>query len=246
MRNKSFLLVAAALLTAGAATAQTQTSPNARPTNQVRQVDPARMVYSNTQLGQTTRAMAIDNQSYVSQVGGSNFGVVDQSGDRQVADMVQVSGPGTVLGNDAYQTQNNGAGPNGNGVRGRNDAYAAQYGQNNYADQLQSGALNVATTLQGRNGALRTDNYSVQEQAGSSNYGYVTQESSRNFAHQSQTSSANTLNGGGLAASNNDNGNFAITMQGGGAAAGANGSDGQWSQTIQNGQNNRAIVSQDH
>jgi hypothetical protein len=246
MRNKSFLLVAAALLTAGAATAQTQTSPNARPTNQVRPVPAARMVYSNVQIGQTLRGAAVDNQSYVSQVGGSNFGVVNQSGDQQVADMVQVSAPGTVLGNDAYQNQNNGAGANGNGVIGRNDAYAAQYGQGNYADQAQSGALNVATTLQGRNGALQTDNYSVQTQNGSNNYGYVTQESSRNFAHQSQTSSANTLNGGGLAASDNDNGNYAITMQGGGANTGNNGADGQWSQTIQNGQNNRAIVSQDH
>ena len=244
MLNKSFLLVAAALLTAGAATAQT--SPNARPTAQGRTTPGVRAVYSNTQISETSRAAAIDNQSYVSQVGGSNFGVVTQTGDRQVADMVQVSGMGTVLGNDAYQTQANGNGPTGLGITGRNDAYTAQYGQGNYSDQVQTGNLNVAVNLQGRTAAFQANNYTVQEQTGSNNYGYVTQESSRNFAHQSQTSSTVTRNGGGLPSSDNDNGNYALTLQGGGAAAGTNGSDGQWSQTIQNGQNNRAIVSQDH
>jgi hypothetical protein len=244
MRNKSFLLVAAALLTAGAATAQT--SPNARPLAQGRTAPAQRVVYGNYQIQATARTLAVDNQSYVSQVGGGNFGVVTQNGDQQVADMVQVSLPGTVRGNDGYQTQNNGAGANGNGISGRNDAYMAQHGEGNYGDQAQSGALNVAVTQQGRSNALRAENYSVQEQTGSNNYGYVSQESNRSFAHQSQTSSTNTLNGGGMPASDNDNGNYAVTLQGGGTSVGTNGADGQWSQTIQNGQNNRAIVSQDH
>ncbi|HET9505005.1 MAG TPA: hypothetical protein VFO93_15790 [Hymenobacter sp.] len=206
-----------------------------------------RSLYSNGQISATARTAAQDNESFVSQVGGGNFGTVVQTGDQQTADLVQVSNQGTVLGNDAYQTQSNGAGTNTTaGVTGRNDAYAAQYGQANYVDQVQAGSLNVAMTLQGRNGAQQTENYAVQEQTGSQNYGYVTQESSYNFAHQRQTSSINTLNGGGQPASNNDNGNYAITMQGGGASVGTNGSNGQWSQTIQNGQNNRAIVSQDH
>lgn len=252
MCNKSFLLVAAALLTAGAASAQTGTTSsntrNSSPAAQGRTAPGERATVSNTQITAAMRQPggALDNQSYVSQIGGSNYGTVTQSGDQQVADMVQVSLPGTVLGNDAYQAQSNGAAANANGISGRNDAYAAQYGQGNYADQMQSGALNVATTLQGRTNAQQTDNYSVQTQTGSGNYGYVTQESNRNFAHQSQTSSITTPNGGGLAASNNDNGNYAITRQGGGANAGTNGSDAQWSQTIQNGQNNRAMVSQDH
>lgn len=252
MSNKTFLLVAAALLAASAASAQTGTTSsntrNAAPSAQGRQAPAERATVSNTQITAAMRQPggALDNQSYVSQIGGSNYGTVDQSGNQQVADMVQVSLPGTVLGNDAYQSQNNGAAANSNGISGRNDAYAAQYGQGNYADQMQSGALNVATTLQGRTGALQTNNYAVQEQTGSGNYGYVTQESNRNFAQQSQTSSITTPNGGGLAASNNDNGNYAITRQGGGANAGTNGSDAQWSQTIQNGQNNRAMVNQDH
>jgi len=252
MSNKTFLLVAAAMLAASAASAQTGTTSsntrNAAPNAQGRTAPSERATVSNTQITAATRQPggALDNQSYVSQIGGSNYGTVDQSGNQQVADMVQVSAPGTVLGNDAYQAQSNGAAANSNGISGRNDAYAAQYGQGNYADQMQSGALNVATALQGRAGALQTNNYSVQEQTGSGNYGYVTQESNRNFAQQSQTSSITTPNGGGLAASNNDNGNYAITRQGGGANAGTNGSDAQWSQTIQNGQNNRAMVNQDH
>ncbi|RZK97676.1 MAG: hypothetical protein EOO62_27655 [Hymenobacter sp.] len=244
MRNKSLLLLAAALLTAGVASAQT--TPNARPNAQGRTAPSQRVVYGNYQISPTLRSAAIDNESFVSQVGGGNFGVVTQNGDQQVADLVQVSAASTVRGNDGYQTQSNGAGANGNNISGRNDAYMAQYGDGNYGDQVQAGALNVAVTLQGRSNALRTENYSVQEQTGSNNYGYVSQESSNNFAHQRQTSSISTINGGGLPNSDNDNGNYAVTLQGGGAMAGTNGSNGQWSQTIQSGQNNRALVSQDH
>lgn len=87
----------------------------------------------------------------------------------------------------------------------------------------------------------------MQDQSGSNNYGYVSQESNTNFAHQKQTSdlTGSTI-GGGLTPGSMANGNYAVTLQGGGATAGTNGSDGQWSQTIQNGQNNRAVVSQDH
>lgn len=236
----SFFLLAAAMLTTGVASAQT--SPNTpRPAAQGRIAPGMRPVYGNAQIGATARTAAIDNQSFVSQTGGGNFGVVTQTGNQQVADMVQVSAPGTIRGNDGYQTQSNGA-----GTVGRNDAYMGQYGAGNYADQIQAGNLNVAVTLQGRSGALRSENYSVQEQTGSNNYGFVSQESSNNFAHQSQTSSITTPNGGGLPLSNNDNGNYAVTLQGGGATVGTNGDSGQWSQTIQSGQNNRAMVSQDH
>ena len=238
--NVSFFLLAAAMLTSGVASAQT--TPNTpRPAAQGRPAPGQRPVFGNFQISPTLRSAAIDNQSFVSQTGGGNFGVVTQTGNQQVADMVQVSAPSTVRGNDGYQTQSNGT-----GTVGRNDAYMAQYGDGNYGDQIQAGNLNVAVALQGRSTALRSENYSVQQQTGGSNYGYVSQESSRNFAHQSQTSAIGTPNGGGLPLSDNNNGNYAVTLQGGGLSVGTNGDNGQWSQTIQNGQNNRAIVSQDH
>lgn len=238
-RNNFFFLLAAAMLTAGAATAQT--APNTpRPAAQGRTAPGLRPVFGNFQIPATLRSAAIDNESFVSQVGNGNYGVVTQNGNENVADMIQSNLSPTARGNDGYQTQSNGA-----GMIGRNDAYMAQYGDGNYGDQIQAGNLNVATTLQGRAGAVRSENYSVQEQTGSHNYGYVTQESSRNFAHQRQTSDINSSSGGGLPLSNNANGNYAVTLQGGGASVGTNGSDGQWSQTIQAGQNNRAIVSQD-
>lgn len=237
----SFFLLAAAMLTTGVASAQT--SPNTpRPAAQGRTAPGLRAVYGNSQIAPTLRGAAIDNQSFVSQTGYGNFGVVTQTGNQQVADMVQVqNNAGIARGNDGYQTQSNGA-----GTIGRNDAYMAQYGNGNYGDQIQAGNLNVAVSLQGRSAAARSENYSVQEQTGSNNYGFVSQESSSNFAHQSQTSAIGTSNGGGLANSDNNNGNYAVTLQGGGASVGTNGDSGQWSQTIQNGQNNRATVSQDH
>lgn len=245
MRNKSLLLVAAALLTAGVASAQTlvqSTAPNARPADQQGPAQSLRANGPNSQLQQTLRTNAIDNDSYVSQVGYSNYGVVNQSGNTQKADLIQVNNSAT-LGNDAYQSQSNGA-----GTTGSNSMYARQIGGQNYADQIQSGNENVAVAYQGMVGAggTRQNNYLVQEQTGSQNYGYVAQESNNNFAHQKQTSAITTSIGGGLTPGGMDNGNYAVTLQGGGSATGTNGADGQWSQTIQNGQNNRALVSQDH
>ena len=234
--NTAFLLLAAATLTIGSASAQTsviRNTPNAKPDNQPGSIR-LRSPLSNIQILATRRSAAIDNVSYVNQLGTGNFGSVVQTGRKQEADMVQVNtGPFiSVLGNrgnDGYQTQNNGA-----GAIGQNRAYMLQIGDRNYADQLQSGNLNVAIVTQGDRGRARNLNYSVQCQTGSNNYGYVDQNSNRNFAHQDQRSPITTSAG---------NGNFADTRQGG---AGGAASDGQWSQILQNGQRNTALVRQDN
>lgn len=228
--NNTFLLLAAAMLTVGAASAQTVANP--KPAVQGRMLPTPRTVFGNSQIQATTRGNAIDNVSYVGQVGLSNYGVVNQQGTTNVADMVQVNNSLNVLGNDGYQNQ----------IGRSNDAYMLQVGQGNYACQDQQGNRNVALSVQGELTTARNQNYSVQEQAGSANYGYVDQDSDRNFAHQNQTSSIGTVFGGGNAPSSILNGNFADTRQGSGASA----TDGQWSQIVQNGQNNRAIVRQDH
>ena len=230
--NNTFLLLAAAMLTVGAASAQTVANP--KPAVQGRTLPTPRTVFGNAQIQATTRGNAIDNVSYVGQIGLSNFGVVNQQGTTNVADMVQINNSLNVLGNDGYQNQ----------IGTSNDAYMLQVGQGNYACQDQQGNRNVALSVQGELGlgGARNQNYSVQEQTGSANYGYVDQDSDRNFAHQNQTSSIGTVFGGGNAPSSILNGNFADTRQGSGASA----TDGQWSQVVQNGQNNRAIVRQDH
>jgi len=230
--NNAFLLLAAAALTIG--TASAQTTPNARPTTQARALPSPRAVFGNAQISATARAAAIDNESFVGQTGLSNWGVVTQSGTTNVADMIQINNSTNVLGNDGYQTQTGTS----------NDAYMLQVGQGNYADQVQNGRMNVAFSEQGElaGAVARNQNYSVQEQTGAHNYGYVDQDSDNNFAHQDQTSSLLTQFGGGLAPSSAANGNWADTRQGNGTAA----SDGQWSQVVQNGQNNRSTVRQDH
>ena len=240
--NSAFLLLAAATLTIGAASAQT--APNPKPAVQGRAIPTPRPVFGNFQISATARGAAIDNVSYVNQQGLGNFGEVVQFGTKQVADMVQINASSVDRGNDGYQSQTNGT-----GTIGRNDAYMIQIGHGNYADQTQNGNLNVAFAEQGNAGTgnARNENYSVQCQTGSNNYGYVDQDSNRNFAHQDQTSSITTANGGGLANSDSNNGNWADTRQGNGIGpVGANGPDGQWSQVVQNGQNNRASVRQDH
>ena len=239
--NSAFLLLAAATLTIGAASAQT--APNPKPLVQGRPTPTLRTPVPNFQISETARTAAIDNVSYVNQQGLGNFGAVVQFGTQQTADLIQVNMSATARGNDGYQTQNNGA-----GTIGRNDAYMVQVGAGNYADQTQSGNLNVAIAEQGAMGVggARNENYSVQCQTGSNNYGYVDQDSNKNFAHQDQTSSIGTSVGGGLGPGNATNGNWADTRQGNGVGPVGASSDGQWSQVVQNGQNNRASVRQDH
>lgn len=236
--NTAFLLLAAATLTIGSASAQgsvSRTTPNPKPSLQGRVLAP-RALPSNIQILATLRSAAIDNVSYVNQMGASNFGSVQQTGRQHEADMVQINnGPfiSTLAnrGNDGYQIQNNGA-----GSTGQNRASMVQIGDRNYADQEQSGTRNVALATQGNTGVggARNLNYSVQCQVGGNNYAYVDQNSNRNFAHQDQRSPIGTAAG---------NGNFADTRQGGNGGAA---SDGQWSQIAQNGQNNRARVRQDN
>ena len=243
--NTSFLLLAAALLSAGTAAAQGTTlsaTANAKPVAQGRTAV-LRGTPVNTQITATLRSDSrIDNDSYVNQSGFSNYGSVDQTGNNQSADMVQINPSTSILGNDGYQKQRNGGGTGGN------TAFMTQVGGANYADQDQSGNLNYAVVAQGEAGAARDRNYSVQQQVGGNNYGYVDQDSNGNFAHQSQTSALSSSIGGGLLPGGVDNGNYADTRQGNltGAAAGTNGADAQWSQVVQDGQNNRAIVRQDH
>lgn len=239
--NTAFLLLAAATLTIGSASAQT--APNAKPLAQGRAIPTPRPANLNFQISATARTGAIDNQSYVGQTGLGNFGEVVQLGTRHTADMLQVNASTTNRGNDGYQTQTNGA-----GTIGQNDAFMLQVGHGNYADQTQNGNLNVAFAEQGglAAGAARNENYSVQCQTGSNNYGYVDQDSNNNFAHQDQTSSITTSAGGGLPLSDQNNGNWADTRQGNGVGPVGPSSDGQWSQVVQNGQNNRASVRQDH
>lgn len=234
--NNFFLLLAAATLTIG--TAAAQTTPNAKPAVQRRAVPTPRPVYDNGQISATSRAAAIDNQSYVGQVGLSNWAVVRQTGTRNKADMIQVNLSSSALGNDGYQTQ----------VGLENDAYMVQIGVANYADQDQRGIRNVALVQQGELTGLvaRSRNYAVQEQEGAHNYAYIDQDSDRNFAHQSQESSLLTSIGGGLAPSSSANGNWVETRQGGSTSILAGNTDGQWSQVVQDGQNNRASVRQDH
>ena len=228
--NNAFLLLAAAVLTIGSASAQTVANP--KPLTQGRILPTPRTPFGNAQIQATARGAAIDNVSFVSQSGLSNWSVVNQAGTRNVADMVQINSGSNVLGNDGYQNQ----------VGTSNDAYMQQIGQGNYGCQDQNGIRNVALSVQGTAAAARNQNYSVQEQTGAHNYAYVGQNSDRNFAHQDQTSSLATAFGGGLAPSSSANGNFADTRQGNGTAA----SDGQWSQVIQSGQNNRSTVRQDN
>ena len=241
--NTAFLLLAAATLTIGAASAQT--APNAKPGPQGRALPSPRPVFGNFQIGATLRSAALDNVSYIEQQGLGNFSQVLQTGRQHVADMVQINENPTNptpanRGNDGYQTQNNGT-----GTTGRNNAYMLQIGDGNYADQFQSGNLNVALVTQGNFGTNggRDENYSVQCQTGSNNYGYVDQNSNKNFAHQDQKSPIGTSLGGGLSPSSSANGNWADTRQGGNGGAGV---DGQWSQILQNGNNNRASVRQDN
>ena len=239
--NSAFLLLAAATLTIGAASAQT--APNAKPAAQGRAIPTPRPALLNFQIDPTLRSGAIDNQSYVGQTGLGNFAEVSQLGTRHTADIIQVNNSTTNRGNDGYQTQTNGA-----GTIGQNDAFMLQVGHGNYADQTQNGNRNVAFAEQGglAAGAARNNNYSVQCQTGSNNYGYVDQDSNNNFAHQDQTSSITTSVGGGLPISDSNNGNWADTRQGNGVGPVGPSSDGQWSQVVQNGQNNRASVRQDH
>lgn len=249
--NTSFLLLAAALLTAGTAAAQGTTqsaTANAKPSAQGRTAV-LRGTPVNTQITETLRsASRIDNDSYVSQTGFSNYGNVDQTGNNQSADMVQINSSTSILGNDGYQKQRNGGSATG-GTTGENTAFMTQIGGANYADQDQAGNLNYAVVEQGGVGAAVDRNYSVQQQVGGNNYGFVDQDSNGSFAHQFQTSDP-TLStvGGGFTPGGINNGNYADTRQGNlsGAAAGTNGADAQWSQVVQNGQNNRAIVRQDH
>lgn len=246
--NTAFLLLAAATFTIGTASAQVRVSSgvaNAKPLAQsngytLRAVPPV-----NMQLAATARTDSrIDHDSYVSQVGADNFARVDQTGNNQSANMIQINPDlATLFGNDGYQRQSNGA-----GTIGENSAFMVQNGKDNYADQAQAGNRNVAIAVQGELGAggARDRNYSVQCQTGSENYGYVDQDSNGNFAQQVQVSSIGSTIGGGLNPGSSANGNFADTRQGGGSQAGSNGSDAQWSQVFQTGQNNRAIVRQDH
>ncbi|GAB2708356.1 hypothetical protein GCM10011495_34620 [Hymenobacter frigidus] len=246
--NTAFLLLAAATFTVGTASAQVRVSSgvaNAKPAAQsngftLRNIPPV-----NLQLAPTARTEGrIDHDSYVSQLGADNFARVDQTGNNQSANMIQVNpDQATLFGNDGYQRQSNGT-----GTIGENAAYMVQSGKDNYADQAQAGNRNVAIVEQGGMGAggARNSNYSVQCQTGSENYGYVDQDSNGNFAQQEQVSSISSSIGGGLNPGSASNGNFADTRQGNGFQAGSNGSDAQWSQVFQNGQNNRAMVRQDH
>lgn len=237
------------MLTAGAASAQTRVfSPDANAKPAIQAASAAtRGVPANMQLNQTLRTESrVDNDSYVNQLGADNWGRVDQNGDNNTANMVQVNNSGSLFGNDGYQRQTNTNAATG-GVVGQNSANMVQIGKDNYVDQTQSGNLNLSIAEQrNRVGGAVERNYAVQDQTGGNNYGHVSQESNGNFAHQNQTSSLASTIGGGLDPGSIDNGNYARTLQGGGSASGTNGSDNQWSQTIQNGQNNRVLVSQDH
>jgi minor curlin subunit len=218
MKTLNFKLLAASLLFAGAAYAQ---APNARPALQPGSYT-ALALPSNLQIGETLRSAAIDNESFVLQVGTGNYGNVDQVGVAHVADLIQVGN-----GNDAFQKQRGGA---AGGAGGQNKAWAEQYGNDNYSDQDQNGNFNEAIASQGEVTGARDRNYNVQEQDGTLNYGLVDQDSNRNFAHQKQI---------GLF-------NFADTRQGNGAPSGSFGLDGQWSQVTQLGVGNAAVVRQDH
>lgn len=220
---KKIQLLAAALLMTGAAFAQS--APNARPAAQGRGAA-VRAIPTTTQISATSRgAGSVDHDSYVQQVGENNYGVVRQTGADQSADMYQAGN-----GNDAYQTQS-GNSP----LNGQNTAYSSQTGDNNYVDQVQSGYRGVAIVEQGGAGDAQNSNYAVQEQAGDNNYGYIDQDSDGNFAHQKQTSPTSIF-------VNGVTGNFADTRQGDGSF----GSNNQWSQVVQTGEGNAAIVRQDH
>ncbi|UYZ59614.1 hypothetical protein [Hymenobacter latericus] len=219
---KKIQLLAAALLFSGAAFAQT--TPNAKPAAQGRTAG-IRALPSNVQISATSRNnVLVDNDSYLQQVGSGNYGSVSQIGSDHSADMYQ-----NGTGNDAYQTQR-GLFP----VGGGNVAYSSQYGTRNYVDQDQNGYRQEAIVEQGAAGANVTENYAVQDQDGDFNYGFIDQDSDRNFAHQKQTNAA--FSGAG---------NFADTRQGNGPAGSGN-ADRQWSQVVQNGNGNAAIVRQDH
>ncbi|WBO82773.1 hypothetical protein [Hymenobacter yonginensis] len=219
---KKIQLLAAALLMTGAAFAQS--APNARPAAQGRGAA-VRAIPTTTQISATSRnAGSVDHDSYVQQVGTDNYGVVRQAGSNQSADMYQ-----NGTGNDAYQTQS-GSSP----LNGLNTAYSSQTGNNNYVDQVQSGWRGEAIVEQGATGDAQNRNYAVQEQTGDLNYGYIDQDSDDNFAHQKQTNATGLIFG--------IPGNFADTRQGDGSL----GSNNQWSQVVQDGSGNAAIVRQDH
>lgn len=227
---KKIQLLAAALLISGGAFAQT--TANSKPAAQSKAAV-TRAVPVTTQIAADLRSSSgsIDNESFMQQSGNGNYGNVDQLGRDNVADMFQ-----TGNGNDAYQRQR------GGGVAGgENVAHSTQIGNDNYVDQDQDGYRNSAIVTQGNSPLLlgsraRNENYAVQDQDGSNNYGNIDQDSDSNFAHQKQDGT----------------GNFARTGQGtvgsilGLIPVSDPASNGQWSQTIQTGNNNVSVVSQDH
>ena len=194
--NNTFLLLAAAMLTAGVANAQTNQlnrTPTA-PTAPTAPGGPDAFIVPNGSVPFSTMRGSYSQDSYISQSSTHNYANVDQVDNRTGAAATSGSGSSaaieqTGMYNNAYQTQ---ALDNSSYVNSRNEMRATQAGVEDQSRQTQTGGFgNTAAVTQAEGSSFSS---AVQIQAGGAyNSAAITQsqfnndQNDRNIARQTQT-----------------------------------------------------------
>lgn len=221
-------VVAFALLSAGAANAQTNPCSNCAPPDRPSAptpVDPgcgtcglAANSYFSVSQAEALR-VSTANISNVLQNGHLQYACIEQSGSGgNLAELSQnAKGDRSDFGNNAWQNQFNDG-----GAGGRNSAYGEQLGDRSTIVQKQSGSGNMARAKQ----ADDDYNVSYQDQDGKQNHAYSQQNAYADYSYQRQTGG-----GGGGAGDNNSS---SVTQN----------SNFAHSTTVQEGQNNTVYVYQ--
>ena len=223
-------LLAFAVLSAGAANAQTQclnctppaiTQPPHRDDPGCRNCSTSANFQLNRLATRTTAQPGPDvnflNSSSVYQRGTNQYACVDQVFGDNVATLVQDAGSTTARGgNDAYQSQYNPTFVD-------NVMYGSQTGSNNFLIQRQAGGGNLARASQSGNGNVAGQSQGALDGSGLSTNSnmYLRQQSDNNTSVQYQRGSTNTSD-----------------------VAQFGGINGNWSATTQLGSNNTVVVNQ--
>ncbi|MGY3088355.1 hypothetical protein ACVWYF_001388 [Hymenobacter sp. UYAg731] len=244
--KKLTLLLSAALLLAGAANAQVRTLTPAAPSavganpNPVSQPTSAAGPVTLTGRPALGSTGAINNDSYVQQVGDGQMANVSQTGTgRNTADIDQSPSLANVIvpgadGNYASQTQvSTGSTASGD----QNRAYIGQFGATSTAIQEQTGTRNQAAIRQGNKagnigfGVLSGNDYASQKQTGNDNKATIAQNTtigiSNNSATQEQKGNGNNASAsqeaqnhtsvqkqGGIGGGTGNNNNATVTQRG--------------------------------
>ena len=264
--KKITLFLGAALLFAGSAHAQLRTLSVAAPTGvgtapaigATRGFSNAPAPTGRPALGSTG---AINNDSYVQQVGEGQMANVSQTGTghntadiEQSPSRINVIAPGGD-GNYASQTQvSTGSSASGD----QNKAYIGQFGAGSTAIQEQTGTRNQAAIRQGNKaggitglGVLSGDDYASQKQTGNDNKASIAQNTTIGVSNNSATQEQRG-NNNNASASQEAQGHTSVQKQGGVGGGSGNNNNAtvtqrglnQYASQNQQGNDNKASVTQ--